>query len=171
MIICLLHQFKPLPFAHRRATSRMNSLARKAPRLALAFAFVLSGYALRAQAPTTAATNSAAPKTPAAASTTAPASAAPKKASAKSAPPAPPKPGPHADMAFPSPATTARAQTRAAPTTGERIVFIGNGLAERDVYYSRLETELHLRYPDRQLIIRNLGRPGDMSTLANASRS
>ena len=139
----------------------MNSLARKAPRLALAFVLVLSGYALRAQAPTPAATNSAAPNTPAAASTTAPASAAPKKSSAKSAPPAPPKPGPHADMAVPSPATTARAQARAAPTTGERIVFIGNGLAERDVYYSRLETELHLRYPDRQLIIRNLGRPGD----------
>ena len=40
-------------------------------------------------------------------------------------------------------------------------MFIGNGLAERDVYYSRLETEFHLRYPDKQLVIRNLGRPGD----------
>ena len=41
------------------------------------------------------------------------------------------------------------------------MVFLGNGLAERDVYYSRLETELHLRFPGRKLIVRNMGRPGD----------
>jgi mono/diheme cytochrome c family protein/glucose/arabinose dehydrogenase len=40
-------------------------------------------------------------------------------------------------------------------------VLIGNGLAERDLYYSRLETEFHLRHPDKQLVIRNMGRPGD----------
>jgi hypothetical protein len=44
---------------------------------------------------------------------------------------------------------------------GERIVFLGNGLAERDVYFSRLETEFHLRYPTDKLFIRNMGRPGD----------
>jgi mono/diheme cytochrome c family protein/glucose/arabinose dehydrogenase len=49
----------------------------------------------------------------------------------------------------------------AKPSAGERIVFIGNGLAERDVYFSRLETELHLRYPELNLIVRNMGRPGD----------
>ena len=49
----------------------------------------------------------------------------------------------------------------APPAPGERIVFIGNGLAERDVYYSRLEAEFHLRYPDQKLFIRNMGRPGD----------
>ena len=61
------------------------------------------------------------------------------------------------------PATTAvvRPQAVGPPGAGENLVFIGNGLAERDVYYSRLETEFHLRYPDKQLVIRNMGRPGD----------
>jgi len=49
----------------------------------------------------------------------------------------------------------------APPTKGERIVLIGNGLAERDVYYSRIETELHLRYPDQDLFFRNMGHVGD----------
>ncbi len=49
----------------------------------------------------------------------------------------------------------------APPSAGERLVFIGNGLAERDVYYSRLETEIYLRNPDQQLLIRNMARPGD----------
>ncbi len=70
-------------------------------------------------------------------------------------------PGPHAQMDEPGPAIEVRGQGIAPPTPGERIVFIGNGLAERDVYYSRLETELHLRYPDQQLLVRNMGRPGD----------
>jgi mono/diheme cytochrome c family protein/glucose/arabinose dehydrogenase len=72
-----------------------------------------------------------------------------------------PTPGPHARMEFPAAATAARAQQASTPETGERIVFLGNGLAERDVYYGRLETELHLRFPDRKLIVRNMGRPGD----------
>jgi mono/diheme cytochrome c family protein/glucose/arabinose dehydrogenase len=58
-------------------------------------------------------------------------------------------------------ATAARAQTVAPPTAGERIVLIGNGLAERDVHYSRIETELHLRYPDQALFLRNMGHVGD----------
>lgn len=68
---------------------------------------------------------------------------------------------PHAPKALPPAATSARSQAVAPPARGERIVFVGNGLAERDVYYSRLETELHLRYPAQQLVVRNLGRPGD----------
>ena len=68
---------------------------------------------------------------------------------------------PHAPTAEPAAATTARPQAVAPPAAGERIVFIGNGLAERDVYYSRLETELQLRFPEQQLIVRNMGRPGD----------
>lgn len=71
------------------------------------------------------------------------------------------KPGPHAEMDFPSPASIARSQVIAAPSVGERVVFIGNGFAERDVYYSRLETELQLRYPDAELFVRNLARSGD----------
>jgi mono/diheme cytochrome c family protein/glucose/arabinose dehydrogenase len=68
---------------------------------------------------------------------------------------------PHAPNAEPASATSARPQTVSPPTKGERIVLIGNGLAERDVYYSRIETELHLRYPDQDLFFRNMGHVGD----------
>ena len=68
---------------------------------------------------------------------------------------------PHAPEVEPGAATSARAQKVAPPAKGERVVFIGNGLAERDVYYSRMETELHLRYPAQQLVVRNMGRSGD----------
>ena len=68
---------------------------------------------------------------------------------------------PHAPTNEPPAAVSARSQKVAGPAQGERIVFIGNGLAERDVYYSRMETELHLRYPSEKLFVRNMGRPGD----------
>lgn len=68
---------------------------------------------------------------------------------------------PHSPEVDPPAASKARAQAVAAPAKGERIVLIGNGLAERDVYYSRLETELHLRFPDSELFLRNMGKPGD----------
>jgi mono/diheme cytochrome c family protein/glucose/arabinose dehydrogenase len=70
-------------------------------------------------------------------------------------------PTPHAPQEEPPAATRSRPQTATAPLPGERIVFLGNGLAERDVYFSRLETEFHLRYPNEKLLIRNMGRPGD----------
>ena len=69
--------------------------------------------------------------------------------------------GPHAPSAEPAAATAKRPQAVAPPSKGERIVLIGNGLAERDVYYSRIETELSLRYPEQQLIFRNMGHVGD----------
>ncbi len=72
-----------------------------------------------------------------------------------------PKNAPHAPDADPPAATSARPQQAAEPQQGERIVFLGNGLAERDVYYSRLETELHLRFPARDLMVRNMGHVGD----------
>lgn len=68
---------------------------------------------------------------------------------------------PHAPNAEPPAATQARPQKVAPPVKGERIVLIGNGLAERDVYYSRIETELHLRYPGEGLFFRNMGHVGD----------
>ncbi|MCC6884430.1 MAG: ThuA domain-containing protein [Verrucomicrobiales bacterium] len=68
---------------------------------------------------------------------------------------------PHAPNAEPPAATSARPQAVAPPAKGERIVLIGNGLAERDVQYGRIETELHLRYPDRELFFRNMGHVGD----------
>lgn len=68
---------------------------------------------------------------------------------------------PHAPSAEPPAAAKTRSQAVAPPTRGERIVLIGNGLAERDVHYSRIETELHLRYPGHQLFLRNMGHVGD----------
>jgi mono/diheme cytochrome c family protein/glucose/arabinose dehydrogenase len=68
---------------------------------------------------------------------------------------------PHAPNAEPPAATKARAQAVAPPAKGERIVLIGNGLAERDVYYGRIETELQLRYPSETLFFRNMGHVGD----------
>lgn len=73
----------------------------------------------------------------------------------------PPNNHPHAPSTEPAAAGTTRAQGVAVPSGGERIVFLGNGLAERDVYFGWLETELHLRFPDQKLIVRNMGRPGD----------
>jgi mono/diheme cytochrome c family protein/glucose/arabinose dehydrogenase len=67
----------------------------------------------------------------------------------------------HAPIENPEPATSSRSQAIGEPQVGERIVLIGNGLAERDAYYSLIETELHLRYPEKQLFFRNMGRPGD----------
>ncbi len=68
---------------------------------------------------------------------------------------------PHAPTAEPAAANSSRSQSVSKPSAGERVVFLGNGLAERDVYYSWLETELHLRFPQEQLLVRNMGRPGD----------
>ena len=47
------------------------------------------------------------------------------------------------------------------PTAGERIALVGNGLAERMVYFPHLETDLHQRFPDAEVVVRNLGFPGD----------
>ena len=44
---------------------------------------------------------------------------------------------------------------------GENIVLLGNGLGERMVYFPYFETELQLRYPDANLIVRNICHPGD----------
>jgi glucose/arabinose dehydrogenase/mono/diheme cytochrome c family protein len=72
-----------------------------------------------------------------------------------------PENAPHAIMPVPETATLKRDQAVAPPAEGERIVLVGNGLAERDLHYGRLETELHLRYPERKLFLRNMGHVGD----------
>lgn len=41
-----------------------------------------------------------------------------------------------------------------------RIAILGNGLSERMLHYGHFETELHLRFPEQQLFLRNLSRPG-----------
>ncbi len=47
------------------------------------------------------------------------------------------------------------------PAVGERIVMIGNGLGERMLDHPYLEADLHLRFPNKELVIRNLCHPGD----------
>ena len=53
------------------------------------------------------------------------------------------------------------AATLPAPATGETIVFLGNGLPEREQNYGRWEVEFHQRFPDANLAIRNMGYQGD----------
>ena len=93
-----------------------------------------------------------------------PAAAAAKPASDQKRPEKAGKPtvgAPHALTAEPPAASAKRSQAVAPPSKGERIVLIGNGLAERDIYYHRIETELALRYPLQELFVRNMGRVGD----------
>jgi len=44
---------------------------------------------------------------------------------------------------------------------GDRVVFVGDALIERDASHGYLETVLTGRYPDRQISFRNLGWSGD----------
>src|SRR6476469_7992116 len=44
---------------------------------------------------------------------------------------------------------------------GERIAFVGNSTAERFNLFGHFETLLHLRYPDKELVVRNFARPAD----------
>lgn len=50
-------------------------------------------------------------------------------------------------------------RTLDAPKTSERIVLLGNGLGERMIQYGYFETELQLRFPEQNLIIRNMCHP------------
>jgi len=42
------------------------------------------------------------------------------------------------------------------------IVLIGNNLASRMINFGHFETEMHLRYPDSTLFIRNMADPGQI---------
>jgi putative heme-binding domain-containing protein len=44
---------------------------------------------------------------------------------------------------------------------GERIAFVGGSTAERMNLFGHFEALLHLRFPDRELVIRNFARPAD----------
>ena len=44
---------------------------------------------------------------------------------------------------------------------GDRIALIGNNLGSRMMQFGLFETELHMRYPDAKLFIRNMCDPGD----------
>jgi glucose/arabinose dehydrogenase len=53
---------------------------------------------------------------------------------------------------------------------GNKIVLIGNTLAERMQYFGNFETLLHSRYPDLELVVRNLGWSADELTLRPRSQ-
>ena len=49
----------------------------------------------------------------------------------------------------------------ALPKKGERIVLLGNGFIEREQNYGHFETVLQQRFPQANLVIRNMGNQGD----------
>ena len=48
---------------------------------------------------------------------------------------------------------------------GDRIILIGNTLAERMQYYGHFETVLHARFPELELVVHDLGYSADELTL------
>src|SRR5262245_15168737 len=44
---------------------------------------------------------------------------------------------------------------------GERIALVGSSTAERMNLFGHFETMLHLRFPDKELVVRNFARPAD----------
>ncbi len=54
---------------------------------------------------------------------------------------------------------------------GDRVVLIGNTLAERMQYHSHWETLLHARFPEHQLVVRDLGWSADELTLRPRSQA
>ncbi len=44
---------------------------------------------------------------------------------------------------------------------GSRIFLVGGNLGSRMINYDHFETELHVRYPESQLFVRNMCDPGD----------
>jgi len=54
-----------------------------------------------------------------------------------------------------------KAQPKFELKDGDRVVFLGNTLIEREQKYGYWETMLTARYPDRKIIFRNLGWDGD----------
>ena len=68
-------------------------------------------------------------------------------------------------MFLPAALVVALVQPAAAPkfeiADGDRIVWIGNTLVEREQRYGYWETALHAAFPDKQFTLRNLGWSGD----------
>ncbi len=53
---------------------------------------------------------------------------------------------------------------------GDKIVYIGNTLAERMQYFPHFETRLHARFPELKLVVRNLGWSADELSLRPRSQ-
>ncbi len=47
------------------------------------------------------------------------------------------------------------------PNDGDKVVILGNTLAERMQYFNHWETLLHHRFPEKKLVVRNLGWSAD----------
>lgn len=47
----------------------------------------------------------------------------------------------------------------------DHVVWIGNTFVERMQYFGEVESRLHARYPEHQLVVRNLGWPADTVSL------
>lgn len=60
--------------------------------------------------------------------------------------------------------TQAQAANQLKLQKGDRIVILGNTLAERMQYEGGFETRLHARYPELELVVRNLGWSADELT-------
>jgi len=71
--------------------------------------------------------------------------------------------GPGAPAADPS--------TRFEPQAGDRIILIGNTLAERMQYFGHFETLLQSRFPDKNLVFHDLGWSADELELRPRSQS
>jgi hypothetical protein len=48
-----------------------------------------------------------------------------------------------------------------APKNGEHVILLGNGLGERFLDHPYFEADLQMRFPEKQLVVRNLCRVGD----------
>ena len=67
-----------------------------------------------------------------------------------------------------SPGPQAPATDSVVPLTlrqGDRIILLGNTLAERQQHFNHFETLLMTRFPELQLVVRNMGWSGDTITL------
>jgi len=70
-------------------------------------------------------------------------------------------PRPPATGATAAPAIPARVGLPLSLSPGERIAFIGNALADRMQHQGSLETLIQAKYPQYNLVVRNLGFSGD----------
>src|SRR5271170_8120688 len=61
-------------------------------------------------------------------------------------------------------ATIAHAQAKLELKKGDHISIVGNTLAERMQHHGWLETYIHTRFPQHDLVFRNLGFSGDEVT-------
>lgn len=66
--------------------------------------------------------------------------------------------------------STAQAEAKLKLKKGDKIVYIGNTLAERMQYFPHFETRLQARFPELNLVVRDLGWSADEITLRPRSK-